>query len=319
MVNKRRGRKPLNIPDEEKRRPCTVRASKDEYEVVKAFVRLLRIDQEKCRDFVGLKLAFAPTQSISPGKNAIRNYGKDVSGLTDEQKAVFNAMAAGHNVFLSGGAGTGKTYVLRKFMDYAENKGKNILRMAPTGIAARLIGGATIHRTIHAPTTVIGPDNFQETTYASQMGEKVYEVIAQTDIIIVDEISMCRSDLFSYLAKIILAEDHPHQPFFESKKRKARNGKKPKPIQHHIQVILCGDFAQLPPIIGKESQEVWHQCYPSNDGGWAFFTDQWDALKLQIFDLKKVLRQSDPDFSEALNLIRRGDSTGIEYLNKNSA
>ena len=229
-------------------------------------------------------------------------------------------MADGHNVFLSGGAGTGKTYVLEHFIQYAQNEGKTVLRMAPTGIAARIIKGTTIHRAIHAPTTVIGPDNFQLASYAHQMGKKVYEVIARTDILIVDEISMCRSDLFAYLAKIILAEDQPHVPFrFDAKEEDTQKDEELTPIRHHIQLILCGDFAQLPPIIGKDSREVWRRCYPENEAGWPFLTAQWDALQLKIFDLKKVIRQADPAFAEALNLIRRGNPAGIQYINENSA
>mgnify|MGYP000996041139 FL=1 len=192
--------------------------------------------------------------------------------------------------------------------------------MAPTGIAARIIKGTTIHRAIHAPTTVIGPDNFQPASYAHQMGKKVYEVIARTDILIVDEISMCRSDLFAYLAKIILAEDQLHVPFrFDAKEEDTQKYENLTPIKHHIQLILCGDFAQLPPIIGKDSREVWRRCYPENEAGWPFLTAQWDALQLKIFDLKKVIRQADPAFAEALNLIRRGNPAGIQYINENSA
>lgn len=326
MINKRRGRKPLNIPEQDKRRTCSIRASKTEYEIVKVFVKLLRQDMEKCRVFLGLAqpsdAVCPPPPSTSESGTAESGASAD-SGLTPEQQTVFAAMAAGHNVFLSGGAGTGKTYLLEHFIQYAQGEGKTVLRMAPTGIAARIIHGTTIHRAIHAPTTVIGPDNFQSTDYACQMGKKVYEVIARTDIIIVDEISMCRSDLFAYLAKIILAEEQPHVPFrFDAKEKKGNAQSYEElltPIKHPIQLILCGDFAQLPPIIDKGSREVWRRCYPENEAGWPFLTAQWDALQLKIFDLKKVIRQADPAFAEALNLIRRGNPAGIQYINQNSA
>lgn len=326
MSTKRRGRKPLNIPEQDKRRTCSIRASKTEYEIVKVFVKLLRQDMEKCRVFLGLAQpsdAVCPPPPSTSESGAAESGASADSGLTPEQQTVFAAMAAGHNVFLSGGAGTGKTYLLEHFIQYAQGEGKTVLRMAPTGIAARIIHGTTIHRAIHAPTTVIGPDNFQSTDYACQMGKKVYEVIARTDIIIVDEISMCRSDLFAYLAKIILAEEQPHVPFrFDAKEKKGNAQSYEElltPIKHPIQLILCGDFAQLPPIIDKGSREVWRRCYPENEAGWPFLTAQWDALQLKIFDLKKVIRQADPAFAEALNLIRRGDPAGIRYINQNSA
>lgn len=326
MSTKRRGRKPLNIPEQDKRRTCSIRASKTEYEIVKVFVKLLRQDMEKCRVFLGLAQpsdAVCPPPPSTSESGAAESGASADSGLTPEQQTVFAAMAAGHNVFLSGGAGTGKTYLLEHFIQYAQGEGKTVLRMAPTGIAARIIHGTTIHRAIHAPTTVIGPDNFQTTDYAHQIGKKVYEVIARTDIIIVDEISMCRSDLFAYLAKIILAEEQPHVPFRFDAKEKKENAQSYEelltPIKHPIQLILCGDFAQLPPIIDKGSREVWRRCYPENEAGWPFLTAQWDALQLKTFDLKKVIRQVDPAFAEALNLIRRGDPAGIRYINQNSA
>ena len=323
MPTKRRGRKPQNISEDDKRRPCTIRASKAEYEVIKVFVKFLRKDMEKCCIFLGIPQATNAVRPPSPPAPESCTAQESVvqgSTLTLEQQDAFDAMADGHNVFLSGGAGTGKTYVLEHFIQYAQNEGKTVLRMAPTGIAARIIKGTTIHRAIHAPTTVIGPDNFQLASYAHQMGKKVYEVIARTDILIVDEISMCRSDLFAYLAKIILAEDQLHVPFrFDAKEEDTQKDEELTPIRHHIQLILCGDFAQLPPIIGKDSREVWRRCYPENEAGWPFLTAQWDALQLKIFDLKKVIRQADPAFAEALNLIRRGDPAGIRYINQNSA
>lgn len=175
MSTKRRGRTPLNIAEKDKRRPCTIRASEEEYEIVKGFVKLLRKDIEKCRIFLNLSQASNAVCPPPPSKSetcAVQNCANPDSSLTDEQQAVFAAMTEGHNVFLSGGAGTGKTYVLERFIQYAQSKGKTVLRMAPTGIAAHIIHGTTIHRAIHAPTTVIGPDNFQSSSYAQQMGKK---------------------------------------------------------------------------------------------------------------------------------------------------
>lgn len=324
MPNKRRGRKPLNLPEKDRRHPCTIRASVVEYEVIKAFVKLLRNDMERCREFVGFSQA--PTSALpsavsTPAPiNVIQKFTNDTMDLTDEQQVVFNALKSGKNVFLSGGAGTGKSYVLKKFIEYAESKGKNVLRMAPTGIAARNIDGSTIHRTFQLPTTIIGPDDFQEDNYPRQIGQKSYEVLSHADIIIIDEISMCRSDYFSFVAKFILAEDKLHLPFrFDVKEEDPQSNKKPKRIRHHIQVILCGDFAQLSPIISKTDKEVWNKCYTQNDSGWPFLTSQWEALQLMEFDLKNVIRQSDPFLVEALNQIRCGNPAGIEYINKNCA
>ncbi len=325
MTAKKRGRKPLNRASEDVRRPHSVRASDCEFKAMKDFLVLFRQDADKCYLFLQIPPATplpAATSSTSSTSSAPVPAPPPVPDkLTAEQQIAFDALMAGQNVFLSGGAGTGKTFVLDRFIAACQKARKTVLRMAPTGIAARLIGGSTIHRAIKAKTTIIGPDDFKAKDYANKIGQKRYEILAQADVIVVDEISMCRSDLFAYLAKIILAEGQPHLPFrFNVPEGKPRAPEDLKPIQHPIQVVLCGDFAQLPPIIGSQpNQDVWEECYPENQDGWAFLTAQWKDLGLKTYDLKTVIRQSNPEFSEALNKIRRGDASGIDYINTNYA
>lgn len=324
MTTKKRGRKPLNRAPEDVRRPHSIRASEGEFEAIKVFAARLRKEPDKCYLFLQVPPAAplpADTSSTSSATSTSSPVPQPVPDeLTAEQQIAFDALMSGQNVFLSGGAGTGKTFVLDRFIAACQEAGKTVLRMAPTGIAARLIGGMTIHRAIKAKTTVIGPDDFNIEDYAHKLGQKQYEILAHTDVIVVDEISMCRSDLFAYLGKIILAEDQPHLPFrFNVQEDKPRTPKDLKPIRHHIQVVLCGDFAQLPPIIDKTNKSVWQKCYTENEGGWSFLTKQWEVLGLTTYDLKTVIRQSDPAFAEALNKIRRGDASGIDYINENYA
>ena len=73
-----------------------------------------------------------------------------ISKLTNGQKYALDTMLSGANVFLTGEAGTGKSEVIKKFIEMSEQKGKQILIMAPTGTAADNIGGETIHRVFGA-------------------------------------------------------------------------------------------------------------------------------------------------------------------------
>lgn len=122
----------------------------------------------------------------------------------------------GRNVFLSGNAGTGKSYVLNRFIDDLEARSVPYTAMAPTGIAAlNMHNGSTIHRTLQVSAGVCNPS------------EKIRprKVLTVAEVIIIDEISMCRIDLFDYVMRMI-------------SDAQVSSGRK--------QVVLVGDFFQLP-------------------------------------------------------------------------
>ncbi len=92
---------------------------------------------------------------------------KNFKGLKEKQKEALQAMLNGENIFLSGNAGTGKSYVLNRCLDYIkETSDKNIVICSSTGISATLIGGSTIHRAFKLPVSDINfylqnPDEFK--------------------------------------------------------------------------------------------------------------------------------------------------------------
>ena len=150
------------------------------------------------------------------------------SSFIDNQKVAFDLLIAGYNVFLSGEAGTGKSFILNKFIDYIETKtDKNLVVCASTGIAAVNIGGTTLHRAFHAPLDPI---------INTSKNKNLSDVILNADIIIIDEISMCRFDLFSYVMNYIRAAER------ESGIVK--------------QVVVVGDFYQLPPVFTDKDKAV---------------------------------------------------------------
>ena len=116
------------------------------------------------------------------------------SNLTAGQQAALDAMLNGQNVFLTGDAGTGKSFVLQEFLNKVSRR-KNVICCAPTGIAAlRLKNGSTIHRAFRLPF-------LQAYDYHKHIHPT--DEILNADIIVIDEISMCRVDLFDYIAEVI--------------------------------------------------------------------------------------------------------------------
>ncbi|MCD8027398.1 MAG: viroplasmin family protein, partial [Erysipelotrichaceae bacterium] len=137
--------------------------------------------------------------------------------FTNEQQKAYNMIMSGQNVFLTGEAGTGISYVIQAFVKENEKLKKKIIVCAPTGIAAIQISGVTIHRVFQ-----VSPEPQINTSKA-----QVPKTVKEADIIIIDEISMCRIDLFDYIISVI---------------KKAESMSKPK------QIIVVGDFFQLPPV-----------------------------------------------------------------------
>ena len=207
-------------------------------------------------------------------------------GLTTGQKAALEAMVNGQNVFLTGNAGTGKSYILREFLKKA-NKRHNVIACAPTGIAAlRLQNGSTIHRAFRLPF-------LQAYDYHKHIHPT--EEILNADIIIIDEISMCRVDLFDYIAEII----------FEANEATG----------YERQVIVVGDFFQLPPVLRGEEREVLSNKYPNIQAGFCFGGANWSRFGFETFILDEVVRQNESEYISMLNKARRGDASCLPYFN----
>lgn len=199
--------------------------------------------------------------------------------LTSEQNAAMRVLLSGKSVFLTGKAGTGKSYLTRAFIEESKKAGKNILVCAPTGIAALNVGGATLHRTFAVPTEILN-------THDECKKEKNLKIIDKADIILIDEISMCRIDLFRFVAKTIVSSQD-------------RTGRKK-------QVVVVGDFFQLPPVLKYEEKKDFQKIYGKKL--YAFESLLWQEMGFMKVELSEVVRQKDPDFMTALNKIREGIS-----------
>lgn len=211
----------------------------------------------------------------------------ELEGLTEDQRDAYIALKEGRNVFLSGNAGTGKSYVLNRFIDDLEARSVPYTAMAPTGIAA-----LNMHRLDHPPYSAGERRRMQPS-------EKIRprKVLTVAEVIIIDEISMCRIDLFDYVMRMI-------------SDAQVSSGRK--------QVVLVGDFFQLPPVITEDDRAILMKLYPGNFEGWAFESDYWDGFDFEPHILKKVVRQDDPEYIGNLNLARNGDESCIPYFNEHS-
>lgn len=181
------------------------------------------------------------------------------------------------NLFLTGMAGTGKSTLIGKFLEL--NK-RRVAITASTGIAAVNIGGMTVHRW---SGMMLGPregqsnaDCFRELTNSKYWRPWIAARIRRTDVLIIDEVSMLTGRALDYLDyHMRMVRDDP-APF------------------GGVQVILTGDFLQLPPVSRTGNYD------------WAFNAQVWQTAEIKTFELETVHRQSDPDFIRVLTAFRKG-------------
>lgn len=210
--------------------------------------------------------------------------------LTGDQVVAFRELVLGNeSIFLTGNAGTGKSYVLDRYITYLYDNNIQHIALAPTGVAALNIqGGSTIHRTLKIPVGILDP---------TEKKIRPPKVLQAAQVIIIDEISMCRIDLFERVMSLVRMAE------------KSRGTKK---------IVLVGDFFQLPPVVRQQDEKILMQLYPANADGWCFKSAYWKGRGFKPIILKTVVRQDDPTFIEKLNLARNGIKSCIPYFNANA-
>ena len=177
------------------------------------------------------------------------------------QQTALKILKTGQNVFLTGSAGTGKTHILNEFVLYLKSRKVIPTIVAPTGIAASHLNGQTIHSYFS-----LGIRDSIDEYFISNLIEKKYlqTRFKKLKVLIIDEISMVSPNMFTSIDKILRAFKQNDNPF------------------GGIQVILSGDFFQLPPIS------------KNNDGKrFAWQSPSWKELDLQTCYLEKKFRQDD--------------------------
>lgn len=189
----------------------------------------------------------------------------------DEALAI---LESGASVLLTGAAGTGKTYVLNKFIKRARKQGKSVAVTATTGLAATHLNGTTIHA-----WSGIGVHDSLDKYAASRLGKSRQDLIRKADILVVDEISMLHDFRLDMVDEILRMVRDSIEPF------------------GGVQVVLCGDFFQLPPVNRNDSRQ----------GSFVIASNAWQQGAFNVCYLEKQYRQvNDQDYTDILNGIRAG-------------
>ena len=194
-----------------------------------------------------------------------------------QQSKALAILKSGRNVFLTGSAGAGKTYVLNQYINYLKQHGVPVAITASTGIAATHMNGQTIHS-----WAGIGIKSHVTDRYLTSLRDKKFfrDKMDKVKVLIIDEISMLHRnqlDAVDYVLKFFKQNDEPFGG---------------------IQVIFSGDFFQLPPI-GEEWEE-------SKDK-FCFMSDAWVQSKVHICYLTEQYRQKNNELNDILNEIRSGN------------
>jgi len=197
------------------------------------------------------------------------------------QNTALNILKTGNNVFITGSAGTGKTYLLNKFTFYLKSRKIVPTIVAPTGIAASHLRGQTIHSYFS-----LGIRSEVDDYYIESLLEKKYlqTRFSHLKVLIIDEISMVSPEIFSSIDKILQAFKKNTLPF------------------GGVQTILSGDFFQLPPISRTPS-----------DKRFAWQSPSWKALDLKTCYLEEKFRQDDNVLISILDEIRSGSVSSNSY------
>jgi len=205
-----------------------------------------------------------------------------------DQDQALAILKSGRNTFLTGSAGTGKTYVLNQYINYLKARRIPVSITASTGIAATHLEGTTIHA-----WSGIGIKDALSPRQLRDLKTKKYlkKHMEKTKVLIIDEISMLHARQLDLVNQVIRSFRENEEPF------------------GGLQLVLCGDFFQLPPI--GDSTE-------SSRDKFSFMSASWLEAKLTICYLTEQFRQSDNQFSDILNEIRSGrvSPEAIDQLNE---
>lgn len=198
------------------------------------------------------------------------------------QKTALDILKMGHNVALFGSAGTGKSYTIGQYIDYlTKNKFKynQIAVTATTGIAATNINGITIHS-----FSCIGvKEDMTDMKIAELLlkRKKRIEAMLSTKVLIIDEISMLHRKQFELASRIMSIARKDSRPF------------------GGVQLVVVGDFFQLPPVSKKDNKEP-----EMNRDRFCFMSNTWVECNFKVCYLSEQFRTTSSELNEVLNAIR---------------
>ena len=200
--------------------------------------------------------------------------------LNTKQLQAFQLLNDGKNIFITGSAGTGKSYIIKKFFEEfckkynLAHRNSSIVKTSTTGCSAVLIGGTTLHSYLGIGT---GEKSAIEMIRFIRMNKSLKDRWIELKVLIIDEISMMDADLFDKLEEV------------------SRRIRKIDKKFGGIQLVLSGDFYQLPFIQNKQKTKRF--CFQSMI---------WNVIIDKTVNLTKIIRQDNEDFQRVLSKIRVG-------------
>ncbi len=198
----------------------------------------------------------------------------------------------GRSIFLTGKAGTGKTTFLKHVV---EQSSKRCIVVAPTGVAAINAGGMTIHSFFQLPFSPFVPNAQIKSKF--DFGKEKRKIISSLDLLIIDEISMVRSDLLDTIDSVLRRYRDRYKPF------------------GGVQLLMIGDLQQLTPVVTPEDERM---LAPYYDTPYFFGSKALAQIDYVTIQLEKVFRQQDDMFLTLLNHIREGHPTAEDLTLLNS-
>lgn len=236
----------------------------------------------------------ARTEFISPEAERLHTLyktEKENALYVDEHSLVMAKLQnTNRNLFIQGSAGSGKSTLLKNYLDtLSKEERSKVLLTAPTGKAADIISGTTIHKAFCLPNSV---QMFDEEITC------IPEMLHNISTIVIDELSMVRVDVFTKVMQII---------------------KFAKSQGQNIRLIALGDFAQLRPVVTIADIEILKMLYPDTKGYYAFHSPLWEDAHFEKIILHNVKRQKETEFVEHLEGIKYGRLTDLEWVMKNAS
>lgn len=199
-------------------------------------------------------------------------------GFSPSQQRAYEASFTGKNIFISGSGGNGKSYLTEKLIH------GNTVVCAPTGVAAINVGGVTCHRLFGLPIGIPSKSDYHK------VSTKARNALKSVTRLIISEIGMVRADMLDLMDAKLKVVKRNNKPF------------------GGVQVIVEGDFFQLPPIVGYQERTWFHDNY---DSPYSFSSKAWC---FDVYELAEPQRHPNIDHYNLLNRIRVGDRSAIHEI-----
>lgn len=233
------------------------------------------------------------TEGLSDKTRTISDKTETVSNKTEvfeyNEKIISMFQESNNNLWITGGAGAGKSTYLKWYIEYLNSKKIRYAVVAAGGIAAQNIAGKTLYSSLRIESRIWRLDE--------EVDWWQIEALLNIQVLIIDEIGTVRADIFTRIWKLIcISETRYH---------------------HYVRLVCAGDMLQLPAFYTEEEKKILDENGMSEEAIWK--TEAWNEAIHQIVYLRGSKRSENMGFTEVLNKIALGEELEkcVEYINKN--